>query len=331
MTGKILRLLLVTACCGSMSLARPASRQKPDEQQSKPSEQQSQETKPPRVVGKAQSEAEMTAYRAIEAAPDPEQQVQLGQQFLDQFPESGLTPLVHRRLAFIYLQKNDYTDFKSHAEKALEELPGSPDLLIRLAYGDAEQGNVESALQRGTQGLQVLGNMAKPPQAPAVQWAREKAELSAEGNYAVGLCYMKKYMTSGSKKATLEDPNISQAIDHLKRSVEIDPAFDASYYRLGFLYVRLNDAQNALLNYARAVAVNGVAAPPARTSLEQVYKFVHKNTDGIEDLIAQQKNYIQSQKAQKQKELDELQKLEDQEKAEREKMTTQPTTPPPPR
>src|SRR3989442_14958120 len=52
--------------------------------------------KPPRVLGQPQTREEYDKYVAITQATDNQQRVKLSEDFLKDFPDSGLTPYVHQ-------------------------------------------------------------------------------------------------------------------------------------------------------------------------------------------------------------------------------------------
>jgi hypothetical protein len=60
----------------------------------------------------------------------------------------------------------------------------------------------------------------------------------------------------------------------LNQALVFEPKHDYACFRLGFAYRNLNDAGGALVAYAKAAAVGGVAAGPARNALGEIHAIV---------------------------------------------------------
>lgn len=261
---------------------------------------------PTRVVGQAQTKEEFDAWTAIDQTEDLQQKAELAMDFLEFHPKSGLTPLAHQLLALYFQQQNEYERFVDHGEKAIAELPSSYVLLIELAVGYAERGEVQKALTRGQQGLDGAVAATQPGQMSLVEWTRQKERLEADGHYALGLANLHQSMKSSSTKAQ----HLNTCVERFSKVVELEPDHDRAYLRMGRAYLGLRNAEKALEAYARATATGGMTAEIAREQLDQLYTFIHKKTDGIEELVNQQREYLMQQKAAKEAALQELQNQE---------------------
>ncbi|MFB3902948.1 MAG: tetratricopeptide repeat protein [Acidobacteriota bacterium] len=254
--------------------------------------------KPPRVIGQPQTQEELNAWVAIEKAATFEEKGKLAEDFLVKYPESGLTPFAHQLLAFRYQQANNFDKFAFHAEKALEELPQNPILLSALSAAYAQKGQADKATDRAQKCLQTLDQMPKPAQLGEGDWMLQKDQLAADAHYALGVAHVTKYQQAPAP-AGQTDANLTKAAEELTKAVELDPSHDRAYYHLGFAFARQNNGEKAIESYARAVALGGIAQSLARDQLQRVYQFVYKNTDGLEQTIATQKEYVQKQVAEK--------------------------------
>ena len=125
---------------------------------------------PVRVVGQAQTKEEFDAWTAIDQTEDLQQKAELAMDFLEFHPKSGLTPLAHQLLALYFQQQNEYEKFVDHGEKAIAELPSSYVLLIELAVGYAERGEVQKALSRAQQGLDGAAAAQQPGQMSLIDY-----------------------------------------------------------------------------------------------------------------------------------------------------------------
>ena len=262
--------------------------------------------KPPRVVGQAQTKEEFDAWSVIEKTEDFKAKAQLNLEFLQNHPESGLTPLAHQFLALAYQQQNNYEKFVEHGEKAVVELPTSYVLMIELAVGYAERGHPDEALDRGQRGLEVSAAGIKPAQLTTADFISKRDALQADANYAIGLSRLHQSLKGGSSK----DEMLELARVHLEKAIELDPNHERAYLRLGRVYLTQKDADQALDAFARAVAVGGITQEIAQGQLEQLYTYIHKKTEGMDEAVAKGKEFLQQKTAEKEARLQEIQDQE---------------------
>ena len=264
--------------------------------------------KPPREVGKPQTKAEYDAYVAITQAPDPQQRTQLCEKYLQDFPDSGLTPMVHQIAATTYQQLNNFDKLAEHGEATLVELPDNPVVLTMLVSGYAERAKPDLALERAEKAVTVINNFQAPAGMDPAQLASAKKDLLATVYGSMGAAYLTKGSEEHSKRPPADpnapagekkeeaDPNLESAITYLNKALELSPKDDYSYYRLGIVYTLKNDADKAIDAYAKAVAISGAVAPMAKENLEKVYKITHKDSlDGLNEQIQKAKDALGSQ------------------------------------
>ncbi|MBI4444523.1 MAG: hypothetical protein HY645_01335 [Acidobacteria bacterium] len=302
-------VLLLWAFALLSFVSGPALAQQKDDKNQKPA------PKPPRVVGQAQTQEEFTAWNTLDQAPTMQDKAKLAEEFLQKFPESGLTPLVHRMAAFSYQQMNDFDKLTHHGEKALVELPNDVSILTLLSVAYAQRGNAEQALQKAEKTVEILDALQKPVEVPQEQWDRQLGQVRADANYAMGSAYLDKFTKSAEGKTAdpASDPVLTQALQHLEKALEFDPTYDLAYYRLAIAYTRKNDGPNALTNFARAVALGGPASAPAKEYLTKVHELVNPRqaeeaeeaykerlSKSLEELIATEKGNIEKKVAAKQ-------------------------------
>ena len=262
--------------------------------------------KPPRVVGQAQTKEEFDAWSVIEKTEDFKEKAQLNLNFLQSHPESGLTPLAHQFLALAYQQDNNYEKFVEHGEKAVAELPTSYVLMIELAVGYAERGSPDQAIERGQRGLEVSTAAAKPSQLTTIDFISERDSLQADANYAIGLSRLHQSLNGGSSK----DELVEQARVHLEQAIGLDPNHERAYLRLGRVYLTQSKAEPALDAFARAVAIGGITQEIAQGQLEQLYTYIYKKTEGMDETVVKGKEFLQQKNAEKEARLQEIQAQE---------------------
>ncbi|MEE2822868.1 MAG: tetratricopeptide repeat protein [Acidobacteriota bacterium] len=232
-------------------------------------------------------DAEFTAWQAHVGIGDPEGIVKSGAVFLERFPAGNITPYVHKRMAFSYQALNDYDNLVIHGERTIELLPEDLDTRSMLALALAERGDNNRAIDLAQQGLALVDSMEKPADVPLNQWLVRKARATSDANYAQGLAYLKKSSAGGGEIM------LKRAIEYLGEAVESDPESDKAYFRLGYAYTRLNDAEQAIVSYTQAVAADGVAKDIARDQLEGIMDFLKRDVSTIDALVQEQRVIIE--------------------------------------
>lgn len=258
----------------------------------------------PRVVGQAQTQAELDSWHAIEDASDLKQKEDLAERFLATYPESGLTPYIHYSLANAYRKANQTEAFVQAAEKALQELQ-LPEVSSDLAFLYAETGRGELAVERANQTLDSLKAMRLPRNATPADWARACHRARGNANYALGRVELDHSMSLDGDAARQA---LTRSADFLERSIQEEPENPYPAFRLGQSYTNLGRLEEAIQNYARATAVGGVIGPYARQKLEEVYRFVHEDLEGLDKAVQQQRRRIADEVAARAKELQQLEK-----------------------
>jgi len=270
-------------------------------------------------------DAEFNAYDPIVQSSQPEEVIQLGKKFLDLFPESDLASFVHKRLALSFQQLNDYGNLVFHGEKTIELRPEDPDIRPTLAMAFAEHGENNKAIDYAVEGLRILETMEKPADTPVRQWVMLRDRGVADANYAQGLAYLKKSLSTVGDSTVILD----RSIEYLEKAVEADPRFDAAYFRLGYTHTRLNNAEKAIENYAQAAALDGITAELALQQLQTLYDFLKKDPAGIPQFTQEQLAYIDGKVAEKEAQIQQLEQEERMKLQQQLELRLQPTEPQP--
>jgi tetratricopeptide (TPR) repeat protein len=177
----------------------------------------------------------------------------------------------------------------------MELRPDDPDIRPSLAMAFAEQDENNKAIDYAVEALRILGEIDKPADTPVRQWLMFRDRAVADANYAQGLAYLKKSLGMAGDSTVI----LNRSIEHLENAIEADPQFDAAYFRLGYTYTRLNDADKAIENYARTAAIDGIAAQLANQQLQVLYEFLKKDPAGIPVYMQEQTAYIEEKVAEK--------------------------------
>jgi tetratricopeptide (TPR) repeat protein len=250
----------------------------------------------PRVLGQAQSQVEAEAWMALSQSTGKEEEIQLTERFLADYPNSGLTAFAHYSLANLYRQMNDIEKFIMYGEKALVELPDLPDVLAYLSFYYAEKGQNPKAIQSAERALELIETMAKPDQINSSQWAARKFELTGEANYALGRVYLAR---ATGREGDVAEQNLTKAVEHLTAALDQTPDHPYAGFRLGEAYTQKQEYDKSIEAYARTVALGGVIGDYAKTKLQTVYEHVHQNTDGMDKLVEEQGQLVQQKLAER--------------------------------
>ena len=240
-------------------------------------------------------DAAFAAWQDVVGTNDPAQIVASGASFLERFPISDLVPYVHKRMAFSYQQLNDYDSLVVHGEKTIELLSDDPDIRPMMALAFAERGENNRAIDLAQEGLEILRTLEKPAEIPVNQWILRQDRAVSDSNYAQGLAYLKK----SSEMAGGGETMLKRAAEYLGEAIDSDPEYGAAYFRLGYAYTRLNEAEMAIDNYARAVATDGIASALAHEQLVIILDFLKKDTTTADQLILEQRDYIDQKVAER--------------------------------
>lgn len=260
--------------------------------------------RPARVLGQARTEAEYEAFVALKSALGPLGKAESAQDFLERFPLSGLSPFAHQVAATAYHQLNDYDSFIHHAERALLEVPHDPLLQTRLAVAYAQSHQTRKAVGQARRGLKTIETLRRPPKVSEEEWNSQLMRFRADANYALGTAYLEDFSNSGGGST---DPVLREARGYLERAILQDPRHDAAHFRLGFAYLKQNQADRAIRSYARAAALDGFTSSLARQHLEKIYRHLHpplpdedqeryelRIAHGLNGLVAQEREYFGS-------------------------------------
>ena len=245
----------------------------PQEQPQEPVQEAEEVPPPPRIVGKAQSQQEFDDWQVVQQTADPLTKIELANSFLETYPDSGLTAFAHQALAEAAFQQNDTEGFIQHAEKALLELPNTPELLAPLAFRYSEKRQIFKAIDYANRSLSLLDEVKKPAAMSSLQWITQNRGLRVRSHYAVGRSQLELWRRS------LSPEQLQQAISHFAKALELDPEHAYAAFRLGYAQLQAKNQDAALGAYARAAVLDGPAADPSRDRVEKMHADLKKNSE----------------------------------------------------
>ena len=292
-----MRLLSYLWLTGLFTVWGVAPEAEPVSQEPQPEETTQVPEEPQRIIGQARSPQEAAAFNAMRVETDLDLKIPQAKEFLQTFPDSGLTPLVHSELARMYHQRAEVDEFLKHGEEALKEIPDLADLLGPMSFYYAETKQPFKAAESATKALAILGVLEKPVQLTPSEWATQKFFLSGESHYALGRVQLGQAQRSNSRGP--EDLPLQEAVKHFQQTLEANPTQDYASFRLAETYERQGDIENALKMYAWTVAIGGNIAGHAQQRLDQIYKEQPGLTTQAE-VLAEQKQAIEKAQLERQ-------------------------------
>ena len=271
-------------------------------------ESTSEEKKLTRIVGQPRTKSENDAWIAITKMENQKVQVRLVNDFLQNYPNSGLTAYAYRILADVAYQENNLHRFVNYGEKALEELPKEGGLLAQLSYIYAEEGKATKAINYATRALLALKDLEKPDNQPSLQWLKVKQGMKADANYALGRSHLEKW-----QKTTPRPINqLQMSIKYLSQALELAPDHAYAAFRLGFAQRVSQKAEAALSSYSRASVIESPAREIARKQSSTLLKNLKRIPESkwakmsLGDVLKEEEKLMESKLAANEMELSRL-------------------------
>ena len=196
------------------------------------------------------------AYKAIfdlkgDAA---DQTIQLGEQFLQKYPQSRYTESVDARLVNAYYQKQQFEKMYAAADKALA-LKGD-DVAVLVLVGwviphnyDPNDPEADRRLAKATayekHALEMIPTMPKPENITDEQFTKAKAASTAQAHSGLGLIYFRQQ-------------DYANAVDEMKKATQADPTPDpVDLYIMGVSLSQLKRYPEAVDAFQKCTTLPG--------------------------------------------------------------------------
>lgn len=256
---------LLFASCGIAAAQSSQSSQSGQGGQSQPPAQSNDKSKTPDVAPLTLdstpppvSAEEDAAFKAFQAAPmsDAKQKIQLGEAFLQKYPETRYKSSVYAPLAFAYLQDGQVQKMQEVGEKEVALVPNDVSTLallgqtlprsIRSGTSQTEAAQLlEKAEKYSKQAIEVTPTLPKPPNMSDEAFASAKNQNLAMAHSGLGLVYIRR-----GKNA--------EAVTELDEAVKVDPNPDpVNYYLLGMANKSTSHFDDAMTAFNKCAAMVG--------------------------------------------------------------------------
>jgi tetratricopeptide (TPR) repeat protein len=238
--------------------------------QSSQSQQPAQPTEKPKTpeatpltldVAPPASAEEDAAFKAYQDAPpsDWPKKIELGETFVQKYPQSRYLPPIYSGLTIAYMQTNQIQKMLDTGDKAVELTPTDVTTLALLAQTISRVTNsstpnyskqMEKAENYSKKAIEVAPTLPKPPNLTDEAFTAAKNMTLAAAHSGLGLVYVKR-----GKNA--------EAIPELETSIKIDPNPDpVNYYLLGMANKGASHFDDAIAAFNKCAA----AASPVQAT-----------------------------------------------------------------
>jgi tetratricopeptide (TPR) repeat protein len=255
---------LLLGACGIAAAQGSQGSQSGQGGQSQPPAQSSDKPKTPDVTPLSLdtpppvSAEEDGAFKAFQAVPvsDAKQKIQLGEAFLQKYPESRYKSAVYGALAFAYVQDGQVQKMQEYGEKEIALVPNDVSTLALLAqtlprsiHSGTSQAEATQLLakaeQYSKQAIEITPTIPKPANMTDEAFVAAKNQNLAMAHGGLGLVYIRR-----GKNA--------EAITELNEAVKVDPSPDpVNYYLLGMANKSTSHFDDAITAFNKCAATAG--------------------------------------------------------------------------
>jgi len=249
--------------------------------QSQPPAQSSDKPKAPDVTPLSLDSAapppvsaeEDAAFKSFQAVPmnDVKQKIQVGEAFLQKYPETRYKSAVYAPLAFACLQDGQVQKMEEYGEKEIALVPNDVSTLALLGqtlprsiHSGTPQAEASQLLtkaeQYSKQAIEITPTIPKPANMTDEAFAAAKNQNLAMAHSGLGLVYIRR-----GKNA--------EAITELDEAVKVDPNPDpVNYYLLGMANKSTSHFDDAVTAFNKCAAIVGPMQNACKTQADDTKK-----------------------------------------------------------
>jgi tetratricopeptide (TPR) repeat protein len=271
--GALAALLAGASVVAAQSQNPPA--QQPPQQQAQPGDKSKQEPAPIAMdsAGSAPSAEEQAAFKTFEDAPqtDPAKKNELGEQFLQKYPQSRYRGVVYQGLVSGYFATQQVPKLLDVGDKELAINPNDAPVLAVVAQTiartfnakapDAEQ-QLEKAEQYSKRAIEITPTLPKPPNLTDEAFLMAKNDTLEMAHGGLGLVYIRR-------------AKFAEAIPELEQSIKSDthPQPDpVNYYLLGMANSKTSHYDAAVNAFSKCAAIQSSLQPTCKAGADEAKK-----------------------------------------------------------
>ncbi len=261
---------LLALALGTAALAAPPQQgqQQPAKQPPAPATAPATPAQPAAPPVNKEEEDAYVAF--INSRRDPlEKQVELGEAFIQKFPESRYRETLYSRLATVYQSQQVYDKMTAAADKALELNPDNVDVLSLMGWMlpriakrnelDFEQKLVK-AEKNSKHAIELITAMTKPASLSDEEFAKAKNDKLSMAHSGLGMVY---YIKS----------RVTEAVGAYEQATQLSAVPDPSdVYMLGEVYARAKRFADAATTFGKCAEMTWDWQDRCKQSAEQAKK-----------------------------------------------------------
>jgi tetratricopeptide (TPR) repeat protein len=214
---------------------------------------------------------EEAAYKAFTEVPssDHAKRIQLGEAFLQKYPNSRYRPPVYSALTMSYLQNGQVDKMEEVADKEIALNPNDVQVMAVLAQTLPRAMNSKTpepakqlakAEQYSRKAIELTPTLPKPANVTDENFSAAKNQTLAMAHSGLGLVYIRR-------------GQFSEAIPELNQSVTIDPTPDpVNYYLLGMANAKASHFDDSAAAYTKCAAIAGAMQETCKKGAEEAKK-----------------------------------------------------------
>lgn len=240
----------------------------PEKKQDKPADVTplTLDTAPPPV--NAEEDAAIKAFRAAPVT-DMTKKNQMGEEFLQKYPQSRYRPEVYSMLVRGYLSLNQIEKMETVGDKEIELNPNDAQTLAIVgstlpramnASTPDPQKRLDKAEQYSKKALEVLPTLVKPAELSDADFLKAKDQTSALAYSGLGLVAFRR-------------SRFGEAVANFEQAVKLDPIPDpVNFYLLGLSDEKTSHFEDAVSAFTRCAAVPGGLQSTCKTGADEAKK-----------------------------------------------------------
>ena len=199
---------------------------------------------------------EDAAYKAFQDSPvtDPKKKIDLGEAFVQKYPQSRYMPVIYNTLTSAYMQTGQVQKMEEVGDKEIELNPNDVQVLAVLgstipralkSTKQDPQTELEKAERYSKRAIEVTPTLPKPENLTEESFTNAKNITLALAHSGLGLIYVQR-------------GKYAEAIPELEQSIKIDPTPDVvNYYLLGLANLKTSHFEDAAAAYTKCAATPG--------------------------------------------------------------------------
>lgn len=214
---------------------------------------------------------EDAAFKAFQDLPpaDAKKKVDLGEAFVQKYPQSRYLPIIYNTLTSAYVQTGDVQKMEDVGDKEIALNPNDVQVLAMLGQTipralrstkQDPQTELEKAERYSKRAIEVTPTLVKPDNLTEEGFMNAKNITLAMAHSGLGLIYIQR-------------GKYAEAIPELEQSIKIDPTPDiVNYYLLGLANLKTSHFEDATAAYTKCAATPGQMQQTCQKGAEEAKK-----------------------------------------------------------